>query len=134
MFPFEQGMACCRSFYDHRRSDSSDALLLQSHIDPTMWDEDLAAMDEAGLEAEVQKLLSALRKHRDIAGRERTLDDDRALYEILPEKIPADFRLPSKAEFIDGVKPGCGCPNFWKSHENCPTKMHDLHRWGPCSV
>ena len=130
--PFEKAMGCCRSFYDNRRAEQPDEPVSKIENNPAKWDEDLAGMNEVELNAEFEKLLAALRKHRDVIGRERTLDDDRILYQVLPEKITADFRLPDKAEFIDGVKPGCGCPNFWKSHENCPTDKHDLHRWGPC--
>lgn len=132
--PFEEAMGCCRSFYNNRRSDQSDADSAAIKKDPSAWDDDLVGMTEVELKAEWEKLQNALRTHRDIIGRERTLDDDRALYLVLPEKIPADFRLPSKPEFLDGVKPGCGCPNFWKSHENCSTDKHNLHKWGPCSV
>lgn len=130
--PFEQAMGCCKSFYTKRRCDVQDQASSEAVLDSALWDKDLAEMNEEESQKEWEKIAEALRRHRDIAGRERTLDDDRLLYEVLPERLPADFRLPNKAEFIDGVKPGCGCPNFWKSHESCPTKKHNLHTWGPC--
>lgn len=130
---FEKAMGCCRSFYDHRRAEQPDYAPANAVSNPALWDADLDALSEAERAAELERIQAAIRTHRDVIGRERTLDDDRALYDILPEKIPADFRLPGKPEFLDGVKLGCGCPNFWKSHENCPTNNHNLHQWGPCS-
>lgn len=41
-------------------------------------------------------MLEGIKKHRDIEGQERTLEDDQLLYDLLPEKMPADFRLPRK--------------------------------------
>jgi hypothetical protein len=129
---FEQAMGCCRSFYDNRRAEQPDHVPTNVVSNPALWDADLDTLSEAELVAELERIHKAIRTHRDVVGRERTLDDDRALYEVLPEKIPADFRLPGKPEFLEGVKPGCGCPNFWKSHEKCATNNHNLHQWGPC--
>src|SRR3989344_3813621 len=84
-----------------------------------------------GLRSELGKLESAIRKHSYIVYRERTLEDDKELYSVLPEKIPADFRLPCEEDFLGTVRTDAGCPQFWNSHQNCPGE-HDLHQWGPC--
>jgi hypothetical protein len=89
-------------------------------------------MTREELALEHARLGAAILRHRDIADRPRTADDDRALYAVLPEKLPADFRLPPEDEFLGEAKaPHAGCPSFWRSHAACPA-AHDLHRWGPC--
>ncbi len=81
----------------------------------------------------MMRLEDGLRIHRDISGRPRTIEDDRVLYSVLPEKIPADFRLPPRSEFLGEVRsPHAGCPAFWRSHNGCSATRHDLHQWGPC--
>lgn len=61
-----------------------------------------------------------------------TADDDRALYAILPEKMPADLRLPPEDHFLGETKsPDAGCPAFWRSHDGCGPECN-LHQWGPC--
>ena len=60
--------------------------------------------------------------------------EDISLYKLLPEhgKVPVDFTLPPREEFLGTVKDCAGCPNFWKSHANCQTQKHNPHAWGPC--
>ncbi len=90
-------------------------------------------MQHAELVETLFALQQSIRAHRDIFSKKRTLEDDRTLYALLPEKIPADFRLPPEPEFLGEAKaPRAGCPSFWRSHSTCATSDHDLHKWGPC--
>jgi hypothetical protein len=131
--PFEEMMAACRAFYVHRRSDAPDAAPADAVTDPTKWDDDLVSMADDAVRTELTRTEDAIRAHRDVSGRPRTLDDDRRLYAILPERLPADFRLPPEDEFLgEAKKPTAGCPSFWRSHQSCPCAEHDPHRWGPC--
>lgn len=125
--------ARCEAFYRHRRADVADPVPADAIIDPARWDDDLAGADGATLNVELARLRGAIADHRDVEDRERTLDDDRALYAVLPEKIPADFRLPPEPEFLGEARaPTAGCPAFLRSHGTCPGTCHNLHRWGPC--
>ena len=133
MLSFEEGMRLCKEFYAHRRAEAPDAIPAHALIDPAQWDLDLRGMHHAELVAELHKIQITIQAHRDIKDRKRTLEDDRALYALLPEKLPADFRLPPEPDFLGEAKaPKAGCPSFWRSHGNCATEKHDLHRWGPC--
>jgi len=128
---YEEGMAKCRSYFRLRSMKSLDPTLANAVIDPGKWDDDLATMDEEQLRRECLRIEQAIRKHDAIVGRERTVDDDRELYSVLPEKIPADFRLPCEKDFLGTTKTSAGCPQFWKSHSSCSGE-HNLHQWGPC--
>jgi hypothetical protein len=131
--PMEEAMDMCRGFYKFRRADTADAMPIDAQPDRLQWDKDLEAMDDKALEAELQRIHTAVRAYRDAACRHITIEDDRALYRILPENLPADFRLPPEDEFLGEAKaPNAGCPSFWRSHANCHVKCHDLHKWGPC--
>jgi hypothetical protein len=122
----------CRNFYAHRRCDVADAMPAGAISDPVAWDEDLRPMTQPQLAKTLAALQAAIRKHRDVKDRPRNADDDRALYTILPEKLPADFRLPGEDDFLGEAKaPNAGCPSFWRSHKDCAGK-HNMHRWGPC--
>jgi hypothetical protein len=127
--PFDAAMAQCRAFYQHRRAAAPDPAPAEDLPQP---DADLDVMTQPQLAATLAALQEGIRKHRDVKDRPRSLDDDRALYALLPEKRPADFRLPPEEEFLGEAKaPHAGCPSFWRSHAGC-TQAHDLHRWGPC--
>ena len=131
---FDQMMETCGAFYLHRRADTPDVIPADAMRDPSYWNDDLQRMNEAELQEELLRTQTAIRKHRDIESSKRTLENDRELYRILPEKMSADFRLPSKEAFLgEEGAPNSGCPSFWRSHQNCTTKQHDLHKWGPCS-
>ena len=129
----EERMRLCRAFYSFRRADAADAPSPQAIPDRASWDNDVLDMNHNELTGELLRVQEAVRLHRDITDRPRTIDDDRALYGILPEKIVADFRLPPEKEFLGRAKPHAGCPAFWRSHEACRSRMHNLHQWGPCS-
>ena len=129
---YDEGMSKCVAFYHNRRSDFIDALPSDTALDREKWDNDLSSMDFKALYHEIDKITKAAVKHYSILDIKKTIEDDRGLYRILPEKMPADFRLPPKEEFLEGVKPCAGCPNFWKSHQKCETEQHNLHAWGPC--
>jgi len=58
--------------------------------------------------AEIIKLRTAIRLHRDEKGHDRCWLDDQRLYQVLPESVRADFRLPEHDEFIEN------CEKFWK--------------------
>ncbi|OGZ07767.1 MAG: hypothetical protein A3D65_01550 [Candidatus Lloydbacteria bacterium RIFCSPHIGHO2_02_FULL_50_13] len=131
-FTSEDGMKECVLFYEHRRTETSDPVSADAITDPAHWDDDLETMSLSDLHNELSRLQKALRTHRDIIGRSRTVADDRALYAVLPEKIPADFRLPPKEEFLGEARaPKAGCPAFWRSHDGCKG-CHNYHKWGPC--
>lgn len=129
----EHGMAQCILFYEYRNADEADQVPEDAILEPAHWDDDLAALDDKGLFFALSDIQQAIRKHRDITGRPRMTCDDRELYHVLPEKLPADFRLPSRGEFLGTVLfPHAGCPAFWNSHGQCQTKTHNFHAWGPC--
>ncbi|QQR93018.1 MAG: hypothetical protein IPJ89_02125 [Candidatus Iainarchaeum archaeon] len=130
---FEEGMRLCKEFYAHRRMDVPDPLPGDAVSDPHQWDVDLTRMHHGELVDVLHAIQQGIQAHSVIGSRPRTHEDDRTLYALLPEKIPADFRLPPEPEFLGEAKaPRAGCPSFWRSHSNCKTETHDLHRWGPC--
>ena len=128
---YDEGMRQCRTFFNYRNSAVKEEASADAVLDPARWDDDLSKMNAEGLRSELGKLESAIRKHSYIVYRERTLEDDKELYSVLPEKIPADFRLPREEEFLGTVRTDAGCPQFWKSHQQCQGE-HNLHQWGPC--
>ena len=127
----EQKMARCILFYTHRRADTPDPIPEDAILDPLQWDNDIWKMPPSDLFAELIRIQEAIRCHRNIVGRPRTIKDDRKLYSVCPEKIPADFRLPPEQEFIGSTLQNAGCPNFWDSHAHCG-HLCNLHQWGPC--
>lgn len=131
---FEDGMAECVKFFRYRQATSADVTPPDALVDSTTWDGDLDQMDGLALTREIERLYQAIHEHRDISGRDRTLGDDRKLYAVLPEKLPADFRLPPENEFLGEKRSGAGCPQFFKSHAACLSPDHNLHAWGPCDV
>jgi len=128
---YEEGMKRCRAFFKYRNANSFDGVPADAVLDQTKWDGDLVGMSSKGLTRELYKLENAIRKHYNITNRERTKKDDEELYSVLPEKIPADFRLPCEEDFLGTARTDAGCPQFWNSHKNCPGE-HNLHQWGPC--
>lgn len=130
---YSAAMDSCRAFHQFRNAPHADPVPPEAVTDPAKWDDDARRMTEAQRADEYARLGDAIRAHRDIRGRARTASDDRALYAALPEKIPADFRLPPEDQFLGEAKaPHAGCPSFWRSHADCPG-AHDLHKWGPCT-
>ncbi|MEK7151798.1 MAG: hypothetical protein AAB784_03780 [Patescibacteria group bacterium] len=133
IFSIEWGMEQCVLFYEHRRAETADVIAHDAISDPMHWDDDLKKMTPEQLHNELIRIQEGLRKHRDIKNRPRTVEDDRAIYGLLPEKMPADFRLPPKEEFLgEAASPHAGCPAFWRSHSQCGTLCHNFHQWGPC--
>ncbi|MBP7134148.1 hypothetical protein KBA73_02940 [Patescibacteria group bacterium] len=131
--PFEEMMKACRAFYLYRRTDEADLQPADANVDSATWDQDLEQMTLSAAERERETIESSIRIHRDIQGRDRTVEDDRLLYRVLPEKMVADFRLPPEEDFLGEHRaPKAGCPSFWRSHEQCPCATHDIHAWGPC--
>ena len=128
---YDEGMKRCRTFFKYRNVSSLDEIPADAILDKKKWDDDLTKMDAEGLRSELGKLENAIYKHGNIVYRERTLEDDKELYNVLPEKIPADFRLPCEEDFLGTTRTDAGCPQFWKSHANCSGE-HNLHQWGPC--
>lgn len=134
-FSMEEGMEKCKEFFAHRNSDFTDSRHPEAVVDRNLWDADLASCNEFKLFIELLMVQNAILEHREVHGRPRTIADDRMLYSLLPEKKPADFRLPSRDKFLGEAKaPHAGCPSFWRSHANCPKERCDLHNWGPCVV
>ncbi len=130
-FSQTEKMRRCEEFYDNRQSRTAD-LPAENQKFGVSGNFDILLVDFSGRVDELHKIQTAIRTHRDISGRPRNLDDDRALYAVLPVKIPADFRLPNRDEFLGRAKNGAGCPNFWDSHSGCG-KSCNLHKWGPCT-
>ena len=122
----------CRAFYYRRRSDYLYPLPPDVINDRAKWDDDLAAMSIAEQMQELEKLHQEGLRHYKMPIFKLTMEDDKKLYNVLPEKVSCDFRLPPEEEFLGEKNPCAGCPNFWKSHENCKTNKHNLHEWGPC--
>ncbi len=132
---FEEGMDKCREFWKNRREIFTDRVPEDVLIRLIICDKDLEFKTQDELTEELNQLYFRIVAHRDIFDRPRTLEDDRKLYAVLPEKIPADFRLPPENEFLgEALAPGAGCPAFWRSHESCLVSRHDLHKWGPCQT
>ncbi len=129
---FDAGMAECKKFFLYRRADETDEMPNDAIQDPQLWDADLKGMNGEQLQKTLETLQVAIKTHRDIHDRERSIHDDRALYSALPEKVPADFRLPSEEAFLGEQRSDAGCPAFWRSHHACPSAEHNLHNWGPC--
>jgi hypothetical protein len=129
----QEGMQRCLEFYRHRRAEEPDPLPPEDALDPSLWDADLEqpGVDLARIWCE---LVKAIRAHRVLPpDTVRTLEHDRRLYRVLPEKLPADFRLPPKEEFLGvSANPRASCPNFWASHSACEAAECNLHAWGPC--
>src|SRR3989344_6651504 len=91
---YEECMRICTSFYHNRRADQADSTPKDAILNPKKWDKDITRMINHQLSTELDKIERAIRKHRDTPILELTLDDDRELYRVLPEKIPVDARLP----------------------------------------
>lgn len=129
----EEGMRVCRQFYQWRRAQIIDPMPIDAIVNRNLWDNDLVYMTRGQFLDELVRIQNGIHAHFAIGDRPRTLEDDRALYALLPEKLPADFVLPPEDEFLGESKaPLAGCPSFWKSHKNCPAALHNLHQWGPC--
>ncbi len=130
--PYEKMMQACTDFYNYRRAETPDPLPPDAILDKNKWDDDLIVSGHGGLVEKLKKIQRAIYTHCNIVGRPRNIEDDRKLYSTLPERVSADFRLPPHEDFIGGINPGSGCPNFWKSHQTCPCTAHNIHTWGPC--
>jgi hypothetical protein len=82
-------------------------------------DHDIQGLMKHELKAEIMRLRTAIRSHRDQRGHDRCRLDDDELYGTLPEAPVADLTLPPKEEFLKG------CQLYWEhrnqgvSHEHC---------------
>lgn len=136
--PEPEMMGVCELFFLHRNADAPDIIPANAILDRALWDQDLENKSKAQLIEPLWKIQMAICLHRDMPiqqNRPRNIEDDRALYKALPEKLPADFRLPPREEFLGRAKaPHAGCPAFHDSHNQCPAicPACDLHNWGPC--
>ena len=134
----ERRLQCNDFFAFRQRPGDPQPQSPEAINDPAQWDHDLIAPRDdrqAWLVHELLRVFAAIRTHRDYNKQIfscRTWQDDVVLYEVLPEKLSADTRLPSREEFIEGWGDSGGCPHFWRSHVSCPAARHNLHEWGPC--
>jgi hypothetical protein len=64
-------------------------------------DDDLALLSREDLEAEVRKLRTAIRSHRDSTGHELCWHHPQ-LWSVLPEKIPPAIAVPAWPQFMRG--------------------------------
>lgn len=78
--------------------------------------EDVYHMSCLELIAEVTKLRTAIRQHRDEKGHNRCWLDDATLYKTLPESQSADFTLPPKCEFL------MECNRYWDQRQPPPNQ------------
>ena len=132
---FDEMIEICTCFYGFRRAELPDPIPPDAIVNEALWDLDLEGASEAELLDKLLQIQNAIRAHYDIGLRPRTIDDDRQLYAVLPEKLPADFRLPKREEFLgDAAAPNAGCPSFWRSHQKCLRECDSctLSAWGPC--
>ncbi len=130
-FTFRQLMTRCVSFYESCKSTEAPVNPPDAILDPERWNDDVFAPG-ANLLAILANLQKAIRRFRDqTAYSVRSIIDYRRLYAVLPEKLEADFRLPSIPEFLGVSKPNAGCPAFLASHANCGSACN-MHVWGPC--
>ncbi|HZS42931.1 MAG TPA: hypothetical protein VFA52_01800 [Candidatus Paceibacterota bacterium] len=130
--PFHLMMKECGSFYFHCRADEADPVPADAILDPLEWDRDLEIVNEHDFFMHLHSMQQGFLILREIKSRPKTVDDYRRLYSTLPEKLPADFRLPPEPDFLGERKaPYAGCPSFWRSHNVCKGPCC-LDRWGPC--
>ncbi|MEK7552671.1 MAG: hypothetical protein AAB505_01015 [Patescibacteria group bacterium] len=132
----EEMMRRCKEFYEYRRAETADRPDpdVATIIDKRRWNEDLLPMDREGLLEKLYRIQQTIKKHRDIDGRSRTVDDDRELYRVLPENVMADFRLPPRDKFLGKDEGSCsGCRPFWKSHQDCSVKRCNFTAFGRCT-
>ncbi len=131
------GMGLCRRYYELCRLETADPVPPDAILDPAHWDNDLVGMTSDRLSLEVTTLREEIRFHYSRFmnyGFEQAVQADRDLFLLLPEKLPADFRLPTEDEFLgEKLAPNAGCASFWRSHQTCGVSCN-LHKWGPCSA
>lgn len=136
-FDREAYMRRCEQFFNNRQSQEKDIAPDRVITQKSQWDFDLTNAMQSSLRGKLWTLQHALYKHREVVHqeqRERTCEDDRRLYRVLPEKIVADFRLPTRNAFLGKeIYPNGGCPAYWDSHKNCPGP-HDFTKPGPCQL
>lgn len=84
----------------------------------TTLDQDLEQLTEQELRTEILNLRNGIRLHRDEKGHDRCWVDDLRLYELLPEKLPANTTLPEREEFLDN------CQRFYESRRNSPKTFY----------
>ena len=130
---FEAELIRCKQFYGFRRADKPDRVPPDMIEDPRHWDDDLRRMSSDKLLNELAKIQEAIYQHCFVGYRIRTLNDDRKLYAVLPEKVPVNAVLPAWECFIgDEGTPNAGCPSFIRSHGTC-RGLCNLNQWGPCT-
>lgn len=129
---FEQFLRKCADFHRFNNATHLDPTPITAILDPAKWDVDISKMDYAELFKELMKLQTASFNLREISKRRpTTCDDYRILYQVLPEKIPADLRLPDVERFVGRSEiPTESCPNFLDSHKDCNPKTCNLFEWG----
>ena len=81
-----------------------------------MTDKDLESLSKEELQQEILRLRTGIREHRDAKGHDRCWLDDIDLYNLLPEKLPADTKLPDREEFLTN------CNKFYENRQ-CPYKI-----------
>ena len=84
----------------------------------TTLDQDLEQLTEQELRVEILNLRNGIRLHRNEKGHDRCWVDDLRLYELLPEKLPANTTLPEREEFL------ANCHRFYESRRNCPNTFY----------
>lgn len=132
LIPFRNFIRFCEDFHDFCNSEQPLVIPNDAVLDPQHWDDDLEGKSNLELYDELEKLRSGILEYAQITNRPKTVADNQKLYNLLPEKLPADFRLPPKSKFLDNDDPRKGCTNFWFSHADCSRRPCNLSQWGPC--
>lgn len=131
-------MRKCKLFYEHNSTDTPDKIPSDAILDHRKWDEDIKLMKPDELKDHLVVIINAIKKHQSMPY--PTVEGGRELFSMLPEKIPADFTLPNREEFLYGINAAgdllrnAGCEPFWDNHKNlCSKDHHDFEHWAPCT-
>ncbi len=89
---YEACMELCKQ-YKNFRTETKPPVPYES-VTKNQLDIDLLYLSPSGLKYELEQICQAVRHHLNIGDGNRTASDDRLLYNILPDKIPANQSVP----------------------------------------
>jgi len=123
---FEDFMTRCKGYHEKRQDPAElpQEIALDSSKGPLeltydeALDRDLVHMSESDLARTLEVLLTGIREHRSRGYRDRTFEDDKALYLLLPEKKVAVTQLPPYEDFI-----GKNCPAYAEFCQKNPSRF-----------
>jgi hypothetical protein len=129
----------CRLYFEKtQRPDDPRPIPAGAILDAARWDSDLQEhrSDAAWLLRELLRIGIVVMRIYVIWRRRQphylNWQDYHRLYALLPERIPADTRLPSRSAFLGNKRaPHAGCPSYVRSHAQCDaTRRCALTTWG----